>query len=142
VTLPERWSAVPDLDRTVRSRCRLPSAETVALLVTPAGRVAAVVSDVTSSPVAARFEGACASWGVGHAPALVVPEVFEASLCEALIRAREDGAREAGRVTADGAEGVDDRVAPGIKRRTDHVVRDEAGGARHAPRLRLRGPAL
>jgi predicted 2-oxoglutarate/Fe(II)-dependent dioxygenase YbiX len=124
VTLPETWSAVPDLERTVRTRCRLPSAETVALLVAPCGRVAEVVRDVTASPVAARFEAARASWGAAHAPVLVVPEAFEASLCEALIRAWETGEREAGRVTAGGAEGVGHRVARDIKRRTDHVVRD------------------
>jgi len=138
LTLPETWSAVRDLDRTVRARCRLPSAETVALLVTPAGRVAEVVHDVTAAPVAARFERARASWGEGHAPVLVVPEALEPSLCDALIHAWELGARESGRVTADGVGGVGDRVARDIKRRTDHVLRDESLAARVRDRLARR----
>ncbi len=138
VTLPPTWSAVPDLAHTVRSRCRLPATVTVAILVTPGGRVAEVVTDVTSSPVAARFEAARASWGVAHAPVLVVPGAFEPSLCEALIRAWETGEREAGRVTAEAAAGVSDQVVRDIKRRTDHIVRDERSVALIRERLARR----
>lgn len=138
VTLPDTWSAVPDLARTLRTRCRFPSVETVAMLVTPAGRVADVVHDVTSVSFAPRFERARHTWQGGHAPVLLVPEAFEASLCEALIHAWEHGAREAGRVTTDGDAGPHAHVALDIKRRTDHLLRDTALEARIRDRLARR----
>jgi predicted 2-oxoglutarate/Fe(II)-dependent dioxygenase YbiX len=138
LTLPATWSAVPDPGRTVRARCRLPSAATVALLVTPAGRVAEVIDDVTAAPVAERFARARAAWEAGHPPVLTVPAAFETSLCEALVRAWETGPIEAGRITADGDDGAGSRVAHAIKRRSDHLLRDPALVARVHDRLARR----
>ena len=134
---PSRWPVVGDPEDRVRTRAGL-GAGAFALLVDPASRIAAVepfddparVADV----VRARVRPPEAQGAAAFAPVLVVPGAFEESFCRALIE-RWEGDHEEGAVTAnhdDGARAVHDE---GIKRRSDHIVRD--GALESAIRARL-----
>jgi hypothetical protein len=60
------------------------------------------------------------------APVLLVPEVFDADECAALVARWSEGGHGAGAVTANTAQGVGTYADGDIKRRADHVVTDPA----------------
>ncbi len=139
-TEPSRWPVVGDPDERVRARAGLGDG-TFVLLVDPASRIAAVealddlarVADI----VRARAKPHETLGATAFAPVLIVPGAFEESFCRTLIE-RWEGDHEEGAVTAnsdDGARAVHDE---GIKRRSDHVVRDGALEAAIKARLARR----